>query len=210
MSSINPIKTQPATFGKTPDGKGTIRGTVHSILDIATRTGTKKILVSVGDIVCKLFGETAQEFTEKQSNYEGKQAEFYGRWDTSRPGRKEFIIDGAYRKPESFTFGPATSSGLIEGIQQQMHQFVTLDESERKQIAEAIAAGREQKAGLAFLSHFPRADKNPMLYGHGFGRKEPENEIDPKIKAEPATETIIIPKTAPAEEAVVETSTGND
>src|SRR5713101_6002121 len=92
MSSINPVKILPAAFGKTPGGKETIRGLVHSTKDIPTKTKTKKILVSVGDVICKMFGQTAEEFSEKQTDYEGRVAEFSGRWDTSRPGRKEFII----------------------------------------------------------------------------------------------------------------------
>lgn len=100
MSSLDLVKIYRATFNKTTDGKETIRGVVHSIRDIPTKTGTKKVLVSVGNVICKIFAEKAEEFIQKQINYEGKEAEFCGRWDVSRPGRKEFIIEAATCKPE--------------------------------------------------------------------------------------------------------------
>src|SRR5712692_9382035 len=178
---VDSVKIGPAAFGKTTDGKDTIRGVVHSIRDIPTKKGTKKILVKVGDVVCKIFGQTAEEFIEKQSNYEGKEAEFYGRWDTSRPGRKEFVIDGPQRKPEPVTSGPATSSSLIDSIQQQMHEAVTLTESERKQIAEATSsisadAAAESYPQLGSGSHASPQESQPVEQAEV--GKDPEDGSD--------------------------------
>jgi hypothetical protein len=110
------------------------------LLQDALHVALTKILVSVGDIICKMFGQTAEEFIEKQRNYEGKEAEFYGRWDNSRPGRREFIIDGPHRKPGPVSSCPAANSSLIDSIQQQMYAAMTLNGRERKQIAEATSS----------------------------------------------------------------------
>jgi hypothetical protein len=64
MQLSNSVKILPATFGKTADGMPTIRGLVHSIRDIVTKTGTKKILVSVGDVICKIKKHPVSWFSQ--------------------------------------------------------------------------------------------------------------------------------------------------
>jgi len=178
--TIIKVKPLPATFSKTTDGQETICGLVHIMKDIPTKTGTKKILVSVGDIICKMFGQTAEEFIEKQRNYEGKEAEFYGRWDNSRPGRREFIIDGPHRKPGPVSSCPAANSSLIDSIQQQMYAAMTLNERERKQIAEATSSLTADAGAEPYpqpCSEFHASERSQLVEKAVVG-KDPEDGSD--------------------------------
>jgi len=123
-----------------------LSGCVSDMKTMNTYSNRPMITFRIGGTPCKALGELATAI----QNVEGKQIEVSARKGSFR-GVTEYavttlktidgtIVDlGDNFKPESVAAGPARNSSLIDSIQQQMHEAVTLTESERKQIAEAIA-----------------------------------------------------------------------
>jgi hypothetical protein len=130
-----------------------LSGCVSDMKTMNTYSNRPMITFRIGGTPCKALGELATAIQK----VEGKQIEVSARKGSFR-GLTEYAIttlktiDGTIVdlrdsfKPEPVAPSPATSSSLIDSIQQQMHEAVTLTESERKQIAEGIA---EPKAGLS-------------------------------------------------------------
>src|SRR5712692_1383027 len=157
-------------------------GSVRDIRILRTYSDRPMITFNIGSTAFKALNDLATAIQKA----EGRQIEVSARKGSFR-GMTEYAvtalkaIDGTIVdlrdnfKPEPIAPAPATKNRLIDSIQQQMHEAVTLTESEWKQIAEAIAE--------------PRPEPEPVA--------EAEKQPEPEPRAAPATETIVAPELEP-------------
>src|SRR5712692_8434826 len=128
-------------------------GSVRDIRILRTYSDRPMITFNIGSTAFKALNDLATAIQKA----EGRQIEVSARKGSFR-GMTEYAvtalkaIDGTIVdlrdnfKPEPIAPAPATKNRLIDSIQQQMHEAVTLTESEWKQIAEAIAEPRAAPA----------------------------------------------------------------
>jgi hypothetical protein len=193
-----------------------LSGSVSNMKTVTTHSGRPMITFRIGNSSCKAFGELASAIQKT----EGKQIEISAR-KGSFCGLTEYAVEIVKTisgtavnlrdrsNPVSVTASPTSH---VESTQQQKHEFVALNEDERKQIAGAIGAPRPGLSETDDAEDMPEIESfDPAAYGikpktmkNLRFLSEPARPATSATEAEPAAEITVAPMTAPAEEAVTD------
>jgi hypothetical protein len=187
-----------------------LSGCVSDLKIVPNRSGRLMITFRIGNSSCKAFRELASAIQKA----EGKQIEVSARKGSFR-GVTEYAVEIVKtisgtavnfrdnHDPVSVTDSPINR---VESTHHQMREFVAINESERKQITEAIAEPDAGPSAINDMRDFEPFD--PVAYGikpetmqSSRFLSEPAKPAAATTEAEPATETIIAPK--PEQESLI-------
>jgi hypothetical protein len=203
-----------------------LSGCVSDPKSVPNRSGRPMITFKIGNSSCKAFRELATAIQKA----EGKQIEVSARKGSFR-GATEYAVEIVkticgtavnLRDISDLELVTVSPTSCVERKNRQIREFVAFDENEGKQITEAIAepkVGQSQTDKCHTFLSFDNVDVVPDDWANWIPRILPGplddslsnltcrsklETIGAETKAEPATEAVLDPKAAPAEEVVVE------